>query len=1222
MPVLAPAERAQYQDQTLARLLLAPYWTLIGPIPAPTRTQVRLSKLKLAGFKSFVDPTTILTPGQLVGIVGPNGCGKSNVIDAVRWVLGESRASALRGDSMQDVIFNGSSTRKPVSRASVELIFDNADGRAAGQWSQYAEIAVKRVLDRSGESDYFINSVRVRRKDVIDLFLGTGLGPRAYAIIEQGMISRVIDARPEEVRAFLEEAAGITKYKERRRETEGRLSDARDNLARLEDLRAELGQQIARLSTQAEVAQTWRALNDSLLQRQSLLWVLKLRESERELQRADAAVVESGRSLEAAQENLRQIEQRLAAAREQHTRMSEAVGAAQGDVYAIAAEVSRIENELRVMREQRNRLSQRIEQLSAAATQWQGRAATLTAERERWTEQAVSAEKGLAEARQAHAGTQALQPSAEQELAQARVALDGVRRELALADQQARVEETRRNASERALLALEERGKRILEEQGRLTAPPAEELDAAQSRTQALATELAALETLLAQQTTTQEELQTRLRSAEEAEKQAAGNATGIRARLDALRALQSRLRDQGDLADWLRIADLAALDPVWQHLTVESGWELALEAALRERLGARGPVSAQSARAALSQAVPATTVLLRESTSAATAAAVVPPGSRALGELVSTRRTDLAPVLDAWLANVFVVDELTPWLDVALEPGITLVSKAGQLLSAGEIVLFAPDARTHGALERQREMESLASSLAAAELEHADRRAAVSELDMALRAMQADLANSRAQATQLQQTQHAAQIALVHLQQTQARYEERSVQLRGELDEVQLATQTESGQKQAATQALDRHQLAANSLRMQLSSVEQALAQAEHGQTQTREMSARQLRSLQEAEFALRECQSKLDDIARNEVLVREEISRGEIELAHQIAERDGLDETNLQTSLQTALQLREAREAELLKRRQTLEEIATALRTQDESRMRCEQGLEPLREAQAAGRLARQAAEIAMTQANERLVELNVDARSIADEQIEGLKEGSLSREVSRLTREIAELGPVNLAALDELGSTTERKAYLDAQYEDLMQAIGTLEDAIRRIDRDTRESMLATYNTVNRHFGELFPQLFGGGEAELVLTGEDVLDAGVQIVARPPGKKNTSIHLLSGGEKALTAIALVFAMFQLNPAPFCMLDEVDAPLDDTNTERYCEMVKRMSSVTQFVFISHSKITMERAQQLVGVTMQEQGVSRVVEVDIDAALRLAEPAAVMNSSAAETAA
>ncbi len=933
--------------------------------PARRNTGKCLSKLKLAGFKFFVDPTTVLTPGQLVGIVGPNGCGKSNIIDAVRWVLGESRASALRGDSMQDVIFNGSTTRKPVSRASVELIFDNADGRAAGQWSKYAEIAVKRVLDRSGESDYLINNVRVRRKDVIDLFLGTGLGPRAYAIIEQGMISRVIDARPEEVRAFLEEAAGITKYKERRRETEGRSVRMRATISHASKTCAPSLRNRSRAcpcrpkSPRNGVVSTMRC------------WSAKAccgcsncaRTNTNCGSKPDAAVADSGRSLEAAQENLRQIEQHLSAAREQHTRMSEAVGTAQGDVYAIAAEVSRIENELRVMREQRSRLAQRIEQLTAAAAQWQGRAGALAADRGRWTEQAVAAEKGLAEARQAHAGTQALQPTAEQELAQARVALDGVRRELALAEQQARVEDTRRSASERALLTLDERQKRVQEEQSRLVATPADELAAAIEKTQVLEEEIAAAEALLAEQTSRQQvDVQAQLQVAGEAEKQAANNATGIRARpLDALRALQSRLRDQGDLADWLNISGLAALDPAWQHLTVESGCELALEAALRERLGARGPVSSESA-AALTQAAPATTVLLRDGMTRLVTDATPPAGTRALRQLVSTRQSHLGPVLDVWLANVFIVDELSSWLDAELSAEITLVSKSGQLLDAGELILFAPDAHTHGALERQREIEQLVANLAVAEQQYIERQAVTSELDAVLRAVQADLNDNRAQATQLQQARHAAQMALVQLQQAQTRYEERSVRLDAELAEVELATQNELARKQTATQALDRHQLAANGLRVQLSSAEQTLAQAEQGQTQTREMSARQLRSLQEAEFALRECQSKLDDIARNEALVREEISRGEVELAHQIAERDGLDETSLNTSLQTALQLREAREAELLKRRQALEEIATALRTQDETRMRCEQGLEPLREAQAAGRLARQAAEIAI--------------------------------------------------------------------------------------------------------------------------------------------------------------------------------------------------------------------------------------------------------------------
>ncbi|MFT3736992.1 MAG: chromosome segregation protein SMC [Rhodocyclaceae bacterium] len=1172
---------------------------------------MRLSKLKLAGFKSFVDPTTVLTPGQLVGIVGPNGCGKSNLIDAVRWVLGESRASALRGESMQDVIFNGSTSRKPVSRASVELVFDNADGRAAGQWSQYSEIAVKRVVERSGESEYFINNVRVRRKDVIDLFLGTGLGPRAYAIIEQGMISRVIEARPEEVRAFLEEAAGITKYKERRRETEGRLADARDNLARLEDLRAELGQQILKLSSQAELATKYRSLQETLSARQALLWVWKLREGESALQAADTRIADSGRSLEAAQESLRQHEARIALLREQHTRLAEAVGVAQGDVYAIAAEVSRIESELRALREAAARLSARGEQLAATRSQWQGRAAALAVDHDSWQAQEKSAEHALTTARQAVAGTQGELPDAEQRLAGARSALDSARRALAQAEQQVQVETARLAASERALQGLQQRGERLEAELAQLTPPDANALQAAREAAERLSAERSSLQAAMATAQGELESAQQAQRTAQSELNTAGQLVTRLQARLDALRALQTKLRDQGDLADWLWQCGLKDSDPLWQQVQVEAGAELALEAVLRERLAARGPLPDAAFSKMLGQPVPATTVVLREQADATPTALPMPAGARPLRELVRTDSARIAAVLDRWLANVYQVEDLAPFMSSTLPAGLVLVNAGGQMLTAGELVLFAPDAKTHGVLERQREIAQLEAELITAQQALEARRTTLQQAEAAAQGLQTGLAAQREQTARLQQEAHEAQLVLVRLQEALNRYQERSAQLAQERGEIERAVAAESARKEECAAALGQHRLGVNALHLELSAAEHGLAEAEQGRSRSRELSERQQRGLQEAEFALRECRTRLADIARNQALVQEEIVRNEQDAAQLANESAALDDTALQTSLQTALQLRTAREGELAARRDALESLGSQLRSSDEERLRVEQGLEPLREALAAARLARQAAEMLVTQAQERLAELAIQPDSVAPEALADVRETALVREVSRLTREMAELGPVNLAALDELAATSERKAYLDAQYGDLMQAVETLEAAIRRIDRETREQLSATYNTVNRHFGELFPQLFGGGEAALVLTGDEILDAGIQIVARPPGKKNTSIHLLSGGEKALTAIALVFAMFQLNPAPFCMLDEVDAPLDDTNTERYCDMVKRMSAVTQFVFISHSKITMERAQQLVGVTMQEQGVSRIVEVDIDAAMKLAEPAA-----------
>lgn len=1171
---------------------------------------MRLSKLKLAGFKSFVDPTTVTTPGQLVGIVGPNGCGKSNLIDAVRWVLGESRASALRGESMQDVIFNGSTTRKPVSRASVELIFDNAEGRAAGQWSQYAEIAVKRIVDREGGSDYFINNVRVRRKDVIDLFLGTGLGPRAYAIIEQGMISRVIEARPEDVRGFLEEAAGITKYKERRRETEGRLSDARDNLARVEDIRAELGQQIERLGSQAEVARRYNELHSNLLDRQALLWTFKREQARHEAERCTAAIAKLGQQVEHGSESLRQLENQLAMAREDHARLGDLVSAAQGDVYAIAAEVTRIEGELRNLRDRRARLEQQILQLSGSEQQWQARAAELEAARALWVQRLDEAELRLAQAQENLDAAQERVAPAEQQRQQAQARLDQLRRELALAEQRGKVEATRLQAAQRSLDAHLQRRQRLEGELGQLRPDDLPDLGADEARTEELQARVVALEEALQQSQDQLSQTQGVLREAQFSEREANRQVTETRARLGALQALQDRLRDQGDMARWRQHCGLNNEVELWQSLKVEAGWELAVEAVLRERIAALGPLPGSIMQTALQQPAPMPVVLLRE------AGASVPAAPSfdgvALLAKVSTERAELQPHLQRWLAGVYAVDSLDAWLGgAALPAGVRLVTPAGVQLDAQELCLFAPDARTHGAVERQREISELGERLDLLEAQAESLHGKVQDGESAYQQAQERLSTTRRALADTQQQAHAAQMQLLRSQEQHTRFSQQSAKLRTELDELTPAIEADQRLIADTEREIAVHDEQGEQLQSTLEQAQMDLLEADDALRRAREQLQHATRAAQEADFAQRECQAKLDEIQRNDTLTREQIGRGESELAQLIAERDGLDEDSLQLALRTALDLRQSREATLVQRREAHEALGQRIRSMDEERLRTEHAQHPLRDQLAEARLAHQAAELAHQQAIERLAELPGEPRQFSPEDLAQVRETALTREVSRINREIEELGPVNLAALNELTAASERKHFLDTQFDDLMRAIDTLEDAIRRIDRETREQLMATYNVVNKHFGELFPRLFGGGEAALVLTGEEILDAGVQIVARPPGKKNSSIHLLSGGEKALTAIALVFAMFQLNPAPFCMLDEVDAPLDDANTVRYCDMVKAMSSVTQFVFISHSKITMEMGQQLVGVTMQEQGVSRVVEVDIDEAMRMAQTTA-----------
>ncbi len=1217
------------------RSLCGPAHAAAAPLQSAPIPDVRLSKLKLAGFKTFVDPTTVLTPGNLVGVVGPNGCGKSNIIDAVRWVLGETRASALRGESMQDVIFNGSTTRKPVSRASVDLVFDNAEGRASGQWSRYAEISVKRVLDRSGESTYYINNVHVRRKDVIDLFLGTGLGPRAYAIIEQGMISRIIEARPEDIRGFLEEAAGVTKYRERRKETEGRLRDARDNLARLDDIRMELGERIVHLEAQAEVAARYQQLQAAHVEKQQLLWLVKRNEARAEHARVSTALNEASRRIEADSARLQALEAAVETCRDAHFEASESVHAAQSDLFAVSAEVTRLETELQHLGEARRRLEARLAQLELDREHWLARRDALGSEQERWQALAENAALRAEQAEARHGEISDRLPDLETARQSADASVATARRELAHTEQQLRVEEVNRASALRALDALQQRRGRLEGEQAAIVGPDERALAEREARLEAMQDALETRQHELSALQARLPEAQSALKAALEHERAMQRRLTELRARREALAQLQARVQAQGKLGDWLKRHALDGLPPLWKHLQVEAGWDEAVQAVLRERLAAL-----TSADPAVAEA--AARILLDERPPESLALALADPGEvgtgapgaesahrgwpaaladiavadappLALSALVRVTEPALRPLVDDFLAGVFAVERLDGWLPwrTRLPSGLQLVGPLGQVLSRSALVHHAPDARTHGVIERQREIDALTGEQGALEDAAGEAHDALHAAEASAAGLQEQINALRRELQAAQAQVHAEQVEVLKLAQARSRADERRSQLAHDLaDLVHLDASEREHLARAEMEYARAAELAALQ-RERLDAAAVVLTEREQALREARALEQAAARELQEARFSERECAGKLEDIARNQQLAAEQLARILAETGTRQTELEAADDHRSHEALQAALGLRAGREAALAARRDALEAATAALRQAEEMRLRTEHEAAPVRAQVAELRLAVQAAELAVAQFEERLQEAQADEAALAPLLAADPKEGALQREVARLARDIAELGAVNLAALDELRTASERKGYLDAQTEDLLQAIETLEDAIRRIDRETREQLQETYNTVNRQFGALFPQLFGGGRAELVLTGEEILDAGIQIVAQPPGKKNTSIHLLSGGEKALTAIALVFSMFQLNPAPFCMLDEVDAPLDDTNTERYANMVKRMSSQTQFIFISHSKITMEFAQQLVGVTMQEQGVSRVVEVDIEEALRLAEPAA-----------
>ena len=1173
---------------------------------------MRLTKLKLAGFKTFVDPTSVYMPGQLVGVVGPNGCGKSNVIDAVRWVLGESKAGALRGESMQDVIFNGSGTRKPVGRASVEMVFDNALGRAAGQWSQYAEISVKRVLDRSGESNYFINNLHVRRRDVIDLFLGTGLGPRAYAIIEQGMISRIIEAKPEELRMFLEEAAGVTKYKERRRETENRLSDARDNLSRVEDIRNELGSQIERLQAQADVAQRYRALFDELTVKQSVMWLIKRNDARSERARLAQAVADAVNQIEAETARLRETEARLEQARGDHYAASDSVHAAQNEMFAANAEVARCESELAHQRESRARLDARLAQLDGDETNWTEQRGAASRDQTRWEDLAENARIRVETASARHDEAQARLPAAEQKLRDAEAAVNAARRDLNQAEQQIRVEDAHRQSAQRSLETLTQRRGRIEEDRAALVAPDTSTLAQLEAMIDVLNDAVADKQASTADLQFRLPQAQQAHRAALEQERLAAKKMTEARARRDALRQLQLKVQESGQLGEWLRRHGLESAEPLWRAVRVDAGWETALEAVLRERLGAFALGDAERAMQLAGDPAPASAAFALDGSFAPDSLSA-PAHAEPLIERLHCDDPQWSRVLLEWLRGIFAVDDLAASIARRgeLPVGGMFVDRNGHMVGPQSLVFYAPDAKTHGVIERQREINELSEQLESLQREAERAHEQVQATDAEIQSLQERTAVVRRELNDAQQRAHEHQVEALKLTQARSRFDERVAQIDRDLGEIAGSERQEASHLERADAELARSRDLAEAQRQRLEQAVGVHREADERLREARALEAQLAREAQEAGFSERECATKLEDLARTLQLAASQLERVVREREADELERATIDETSIEVQLQSALELRGTRDNLLISRRDALEGAATVMHELEELRTRTEQSLGPLRDGLSDLRLKEQAAQLNEEQFAARLVEAQVDEAAVAlklEADFRDVKELTLTRDINRLNREVNELGPVNLAALDELTSAAERKGYLDAQSEDLNTAIATLEDAIRRIDRETREQLQETYNTVNRHFGELFPQLFGGGEAKLVLTGDEILDSGIQVMAHPPGKKNASIHLLSGGEKALTAIALVFSMFQLNPAPFCMLDEVDAPLDDSNAERFCQMVKRMSANTQFIFISHNKITMEMAEQLVGVTMQEQGCSRVVEVDIEEALRMRE--------------
>ncbi|MEW9899266.1 chromosome segregation protein SMC [Chitinivorax sp. PXF-14] len=1172
---------------------------------------MRLTQVKLAGFKSFVDPTHIPVPGQLVAVVGPNGCGKSNVIDAVRWVLGESSAKQLRGESMQDVIFNGSDHRKPVGRASVELVFDNSLGRASGQWSQYAEISIKRVLTRQGESSYYINNITCRRRDIQDLFLGTGVGTRGYAVIEQGMISRIIEARPEELRVFLEEAAGVSKYKERRKETESRLNDTRDNLTRVDDIRQELETQLEKLAVQAEVAEKYQQLRMTLDNTQNLLALLRKQDAQKEQERLARDIGVAVNELEAATAGLRDTEAQLEQLRETHFSASDELHNAQGRLYEANAEVARLEQQIVHLKDSRSRIGNQITQFRNQLAQLDQHTHTTQELLTHWRGEIEIAQERVEIGQERLFTANDALPEAETQFRSVQQSFSEIQAKLAQAQQARELEAANRNHALKAIQQLEQRRDRLKQELGTLPAVDTAALEGAEAEVAEYEERRLMLEEGLLTLQEALPALDHARREAQLATQQTQQALTRAEAQCAALGKLQKQVDQDQQLGIWLKRHGLEGLSRLWQSVEVDAGWETALEAVLQDRLQALPAGQAQWA-ALIDEPAPGRLTLYAPGAPVAAGTMPEPADLASLQHRLRCRDGAVGGVLADWLAMVYCCDDDAQLAaqQAALPVGSCLVTRNGLIATRHSVRFFAPDNAMSGMIARQREIEQLESDIVGLQAQLHGARAAQTQAEQAHGANQADYQRLRQDSDQTAHRLHQLQLDLVRQQQATERVTQRGEQIRSELDEVgaSIAIETESrGEADYRREELDEQ---VNALAEALDSARTARASQEAALERARGQLREAEREAREAEFQLKTAQNKLielDNVARGHGDQREELTARVEELQ---IELEGFDPTVLDESIQSALNRRAEREVELARARDTVGHATNRLRELEADKMRIEHSLDPLRERINELRLKEQEARLAVERFSQELADANADEAALQHLLAPGSKVGSLVGQIGSLTQQINSLGAVNLAAMQELDESRTRKQFLDTQAVDLLEAMEMLEAAIRKIDKESSELLQSTFDKVNASMTELFPLLFGGGQARLVMTGETILDAGVQVIAQPPGKKNSTIHLLSGGEKALTALSLVFSLFQLNPAPFCLLDEVDAPLDDANTGRFCEMVKRMSMATQFLYISHNKITMEMADQLVGITMQEKGVSRVVAVDIEEALSMREAA------------
>lgn len=1172
---------------------------------------MRLAQIKLAGFKSFVDPTQVPISNNLVGIVGPNGCGKSNIIDALRWVLGESKASALRGDSMQDVIFSGSNQRKALGRASVEIVFDNSTNKVTGEWASYSEIAIKRILHRDGVSQYYINNLQVRRRDISDLFLGTGVGGKGYAIIEQGMINRIIEAKPQELRSFLEEAAGISQYRERRQETATRLTETRKNLTRLEDICQELDLHLQHLELQARIAQQYQQLQQKQQTAQSLLWIQRKQETVKLYGSITLEINKLENELNTLLDKQNTTETQLERYKEQEYQINDAVLQTQGELYATDADISRINLEVNHLQQNKTRLSQQIQEIESDLTRYGELESKTQLSLLYWAEEKTAAEMLLNTTEQHNVCLQLVLPETEADFLQHQEKLAALKNNLLALKQDNQMQESRSAHANKNLQQLEIRISRLKQEISALPTTNAEQL-------YTLKTHTADIETELLHEQDLHEKISESLTEAIQSRQQISNTLQQLRhthsessARCQALHHLQQKIESNTQLTQWLSQQKLNALPRLWERIQVTPEWEIALEAVLRERLNSIETNQLEYSGEWLKDVPQGKWAIHEKSTMASTLPAITSletaDNKLKLLDHVTTDESYLTDLINDWLHHTYIVTDLEVGLNqrTKLQLGEILVTSQGHVITRNSLTFYAPDTQLHGVLSRQQELKQLDREIGRLNTSITRQNNKLAIVQQQCNELNQASQQASKNSKQLSQQHHQLQLELVKLSQLYEQTTYRKQQIDTELHEIEQTRISEVTLLESANLILKDNATQIATLEQEIQQVQSSWEIANRALNELRTNLQQRSRQMQEATFHIKTCNNKITEIEQDLRTIQNELQTLASRKASVLKEYECLDDNQLRQQLETVRTQRDHTAHILAQSRQEAENLANTLRESERTRMACEQSIHTHRTALGERQLKAQAAKLAIEQHETMIQECKVDSSTLAS--LIGKKSvNALQAEINRTQNEITGLGSVNLAALQELEATHTRKNSLTTQMQDLTTAIDTLENVIQQIDQETRTRLQKTYDQVNQHLSDIFPIIFAGGHARLELCDGKILDAGLQLTAQPPGKKNSSIHLLSGGEKALTALALIFSLFRLNPAPFCLLDEVDAPLDDINTNRFCELVKTMSIHTQFVFISHNKITMEIAQQLIGVTMQEQGVSKIVAVEIADAIKM----------------